>query len=197
MKILARYSFANGATVIRNEFSALFADVEEAIRKVDASTCLTKESKEKTMTGRMLYSPVCLNEQFKKHLNPKGWKNVKERCSYSTDYYVNGYHPAQRKIYPYRDMDFVKEKLGVEVQFGKYSFMVYNVCAKMTIFKNLGHISAGVEIVPVKELAEQMSTGVSYFEQFVWDLEHRGRADIDVPTLIVGIGVDDDFTAIE
>ena len=54
---------------------------------------------------------------------------------------------------------------------------------------NLGHILAGVEIVPVKELAEKMSTGVSYFEQFVWDLEHRGRADIDVPTLIIGIGI--------
>jgi len=81
------------------------------------------------------------------------------------------------------------KKLGVEVQFGKYSFMVYNVCAKMTIFKNLGYILAGVEIVPVKEFAEEMSTGVSYFEQFVWDLEKRGNADIDVPTLIIGIGV--------
>jgi len=41
--------------------------------------------------------------------------------------------------------------------------------------------------VPVKEFAEQMSTGVSYFEQFVWDLEERGVADIDIPVLIVGI----------
>ncbi len=87
----------------------------------------------------------------------------------------------------YRDMDFVKDKLGVEVQLGKYAFMVYNVCAKMTIFRNLGHITAGIEIVPVKSLAEQMSTGVSYFEQFVWDLQQRGRADIDVPVLILGI----------
>lgn len=84
-------------------------------------------------------------------------------------------------------MDFVKNKLGVEVQFGKYSFMVYNVCAKMTIFKKLGHIEAGIEVVPVKELADQMSTGVSYFEQFVWDLEQRGVADIDVPVMIIGI----------
>ena len=85
-------------------------------------------------------------------------------------------------------MDFVKEKLGVEVQFGKYAFMVYNVCAKMTIFRNLGHIDAGIEIVPIKELAEEMSTGVSYFEQFVWDLEQRGVSNIDVPALIIGIG---------
>ncbi len=86
-------------------------------------------------------------------------------------------------------MDFVKNDLGVEVQFGKYAFMVYSVCAKMTIFRNLGHIKAGIEIVPVKSLAEQMSTGVSYFEQFVWDLQKRGTADIDVPVLILGIDV--------
>ena len=86
-------------------------------------------------------------------------------------------------------MDFVKEKLGVEVQFGRYAFMVYNVCAKMTIFRNLGIIDTGIEIVPVKQFADQMSTGVSYFEQIVWDLLARGTADIDVPVLILGIDV--------
>ena len=103
------------------------------------------------MAGRMLYSPIALNEEFKKYLNPKGWKNVKERCEYSTRYYVNNYKPEEKKIYPFRDMDFVKGKLGVEVQFGKYAFMVYNICAKMTISKNLGHILVGIEIVQVKE----------------------------------------------
>jgi hypothetical protein len=90
----------------------------------------------------------------------------------------------------FREMDFVKSKLGVEVQFGKYAFMVYNVCAKMTIFKNLGHINAGVEIVPMKAFVAQMSTGVSYFEQFVWDLEQRGVSNIDIPVLILGIAAD-------
>ncbi|MCX6895909.1 MAG: BglII/BstYI family type II restriction endonuclease [Verrucomicrobia bacterium] len=87
----------------------------------------------------------------------------------------------------FRDMDFVKRKLGVEVQFGKYAFMVYNVCAKMTIFHKLGHINAGIEIVPIKRFADHMSTGVSYFEQFVWDLQHRGVSNIDIPVLIIGI----------
>ena len=82
---------------------------------------------------------------------------------------------------------FLKRHFAVEVQFGKYAFMVYNVCAKMTIFHKLGFIDTGVEIVPVKDFAEQMSTGVSYFEQFVWDLEQRGIADIDIPVLILGI----------
>jgi hypothetical protein len=61
--------------------------------------------------------------------------------------------------------------------------------SNLTIFHNLGVIDAGVEIVPVKSLADQMSTGVSYFEQFVWDLERRGVSDIDIPVLILGIDV--------
>ena len=48
-------------------------------------------------------------------------------------------------------------------------------------------IDAGIEIVPVKSMADDMSSGVSYFEQFVWDLETRGVSDIDIPVLIIGI----------
>ncbi len=87
----------------------------------------------------------------------------------------------------YREIDFVKEKLGVEVQFGKYAFMVYNVLAKMTIFHKRGIIEAGVEIVPMRRLAAEMSTGVSYFEQMKADLESRGVADLDIPVIVLGI----------
>jgi hypothetical protein len=75
--------------------------------------------------------------------------------------------------------------------------MVSNVCAKMTIFQKLGHISAGVEIVPMKAFVEQMSTGVSYFEQFVWDLESRGVSNIDIPVLILGIAADWEKTPLQ
>jgi len=65
--------------------------------------------------------------------------------------------------------------------------MVYNVAAKMTIFKNLSFIDTGMEFVPIKALADSMSSGVSYFEQFVWDLEKRGVSNIDIPVLILCI----------
>jgi hypothetical protein len=58
---------------------------------------------------------------------------------------------------------------------------------KMTIFHKLGVIDVGIEIAPITLFAEEMSTGVSYFEQFVWDLEHRGIADIDIPVLVLGV----------
>lgn len=139
----------------------------------------------------MLFSPTELNQAFKAGFSESGWKPVRVTCNYSDEYYVEGYEPTPLKgPKPFREMDFVKQKLGVEVQFGKYAFMVYNVCAKMTIFRNLGHIECGVEIVPVRGFTREMSTGVAYFEQFTWDLSTRRVGNIDIPVLILGIDAD-------
>jgi hypothetical protein len=193
MRIAGLYSFNNGKEVITKQHRSELEEVLQVIELVDAERCKTKVSKEKTMRDKVLYSPADLNEAFKEVFSAKDWVNHKVIAEYSKEYYVPGYKPpvrSGRESAPFRDMDFVKNKLGVEVQFGKYSFMVYNVCAKMTIFAKLGVIECGVEIVPVKGFAEEMSTGVSYFEQFVWDLEHRGVSDIDIPVLILGIDTD-------
>jgi hypothetical protein len=187
LRVAAQYSFKNGLEEITKRYSHLLPEIKEGIANIDAAQARTKISAEKTMFGRTLYSPVQLNEAFKKELYPKGWKNLKVDCEYPTTYYLEDYEIRSSLKGAFRDMDFVKDGLGVEVQFGKYSFMVYNVCAKMTIFRNLGFINCGIEIVPIKALASEMSTGVSYFEQFVWDLESRGTADIDIPVLILGI----------
>lgn len=188
MRIVGVYSFNNGKSVVNKRYPDLLKQVTSAIIKIDASTCKTKVSKEKTMTGKKLYSPAVLNKRLKAQLCPDGWCSIRVPCDYPTEFYVKGYS-AKKIRGSFREMDFVKQKLGVEVQFGKYSFMVYNVAAKMTIFRNLGHIDTGIEIVPVKAMSSHMSSGVSYFEQFVWDLEKRGISNIDVPVLILGIDV--------
>jgi len=188
MIIAAKYSF-NGGDTIETEYADLLQEVLDVIDSVDASECRTKTSEEITMLGKMLYSPVELNRAFDKSFKSKGWKKKRVQCIYPTHYYLPGYPIKPMHKGEFREMDFLKQGLGIEVQFGKYAFMVYNVCAKMTIFHNLGYIKSGIEIVPVKSFAEDMSSGVSYFEQFVWDLEKRGNADIDIPVLIFGIDV--------
>lgn len=187
MIIAGEFSFNGGREAVEEKYPHLLKEVKKAIAAVKANRHKTKKSSEKTMPGRLLYSPASLNKAFKKEFNGMGWINYKVKCEYPTDYYSQNYKAKGLNSGAFRDMDFVKEKLGVEVQFGKYAFMVYNVCAKMTIFRNLGAIDTGIEIVPVKQFADQMSTGVSYFEQFIWDLKARGVANIDVPVLILGI----------
>jgi len=190
MIIAGIYSFNGGQEFVDKHYPDLYEEVKQVIAGVNAIDHKTKVSKEKTSSGKMLYSPSSLNRAFKAEFAKyKDWKPKDVPCDYPTKYYTPEYKPKTKKGTngAFREMDFLKRKLGVEVQFGKYAFMVYNVCAKMTIFKKMGHIDCGIEIVPIKQLALQMSTGVSYFEQFVWDLEQRGIADIDTPVLIIGI----------
>ncbi len=190
MIIAARYSFCDGEKIIASKYPTFLKEIESCISQIDAKKCKTKIGKETTNKGVRLYSPVSLNNRFKKYLIPLGWEKKRVKCDYPLHHYVEGYDPKRMRKGAFREIDFLKEKLGVEVQFGKYSFMVYNVAAKMTIFRNLKYINMGIEIVPVKALASEMSSGVSYFEQFVWDLEQRGESNIDIPVLILGIDVD-------
>lgn len=193
MKIVAQYDFNGGKKAVEEKYNGAFRELVEVISLIDASLYKTKESTEKTMMGKMLFAPSEINKAFKREFLSKGWSSHKVSCDYSFGEYLDGYIPAKEShVKPFREMDFIKPgvKLGVEVQFGKYAFMVYNVCAKMTIFSRMGLIDTGIEIVPVKNFADDMSTGVSYFEQFAWDLHHRGISDIDIPVLIVGIDSD-------
>lgn len=193
MKIVATYDFNGGKSEVLQKYAAEFDQIKSVINAIDASLYKTKESTEKTMMGKMLFSPMELNKAFKREfakVENGNWSNYKVLCDYTYGEYTENYIKSQNsRGQPFRDMDFVKPntKLGIEVQFGKYAFMVYNVCAKMTIFSKMGVIDTGIEIVPVKNFADEMSTGVSYFEQIAWDLEHRGTSNIDVPVLILGI----------
>lgn len=176
MKVIDEYDHKGGKAYIEKNFPDELKEIYEAISKVDLSKHKTKVSREKTMRDKMLYSPVALNDSFTKEFESLNWSS----------------HENNRIKLPFdkgafREMDFIKNKLGVEVQFGKYAFMAYNVSAKMTIFHNKGLIIAGVEIVPMKKMADEMSTGVSYFEQIRWDLQARGVADIDIPVVVMGI----------
>lgn len=163
MRVLGVYDFNNAKETFdcNKDYKSVLKELVHAINSIDESKLKTKKSNEKNKKNKLLYSPVELNNEFKKLLTD--WKSYKEKCQYKTEYYIDGYKGSEEK--GFREMDFVKNKVGVEIQFGKYSFMVYNVCAKMTIFKNKKIINVGIEVVPIKEFAKEMSSGVSYFEE--------------------------------
>lgn len=58
-----------GKAFIAGKFPIELEEIYEVISKVDPSKYKTKVSKEKTMPGQMLYSPIELNKAFKKGLN--------------------------------------------------------------------------------------------------------------------------------
>lgn len=181
MKIDKLYSFNKGKENMEKNYNQELKDIFKIITQIDAFSHRTKESKEETKNGMMLYSPTQLNKTFKKNFEKLNWKKLKHSAIY------NSSDPEVSPTVAYREMDFVKNMVGVEVQFGKYAFMAYDIFSKMPIFRNEGYINVGVEIVPMKTFANYMSTGVSYYEQIIWDLEARGVSNIDIPVLVIGI----------
>lgn len=189
MIIAGRYSFKGGLETLKEKYTPLLREIEGIITKVDASKCETSESGETTKRGRALYNPKQINKAFVLLFSEKDWSRSKKvQCGYSTNFYTSECHQKPKFGHNrYRQMDFVKDKVGVEIQLGHYPFVMFDVCFKMPIFHKAGIINVGVEVIPVKSLDSEMSQGGARFENTVWDLEHRGVSDIDIPVLILGI----------
>ena len=191
MKVINTYSFKDGEKFLKDKHPGELQEVFDAINSLDAMLCLTKESKEKTKKGQVLLSPVDMNKYLKLVFHQRGWteksKTGKKRK------FAEPRHAFGKGRF--REMDGLKNKVGLEIQFGKYAFMGYDIFSKMIIFRNLKYIECGVEIVPSSELVKLMSTGVSSFDQLLVDFENRGESNIDVPVFILSIGLTDEEKA--
>ncbi len=97
----------------------------------------------------------------------------------------SGYTP----ILSYNQTDFVKERVAMEVQFGKYAFVAYDLFVKHLAFYVSDKIDVGVEILPMKSLQSQMSSGPGYYEGELYNLIRQGRGVPAVPLVIIGIDV--------
>jgi hypothetical protein len=84
----------------------LLLEIRKIIESVDAHACRTKESEEKTMPGKMLFSPPALNERFKELFSNRDWESVRVACDYPTEYYVEGYQAKPFCKGAFREMDF-------------------------------------------------------------------------------------------
>ena len=183
MKIENTYSFKGGEDFIKKYHPAELQEVIDTITSLDAISCLTKESKEKTKVGKLLLSPIDTNYTIKHIMYLKGW--TQKAKEHKKKVFAEPRHSFGKGRF--REMDGVKNKVGLEVQFGKYAFMGYDIFSKMIIFKKLGYIECGIEIVPSSNLVKHMSTGVSSFDQIMVDFKYRGESNIDIPVFVLGI----------
>ncbi len=164
MRKVHEYSHLGGAEILECRFHDVTLDIDAAIRSVDAEKVRIKISREKTKPGALLYSPPELNAAFRHELSLRGFHE--ERDKYAIE--VPGL--GTRIPGAFKQVDFVRDQVFAEVQFGKYAFMFYDL-AKFQYFYNQGRAAVGVEIVPCHRLQSQMSTGVSYGEQLIYDID--------------------------
>jgi hypothetical protein len=201
MKIIETYSHLNGLEFLMVHKPKLWKEIQKVIDAVDAKACRTKVSKEKTMSGKLLYSPIDMNAEFKRLLSAVKWEESR------VSYWVTKNEKLIRKIltldakeqkkeieeagespiYSYNQTDFVKERVAIEVQFGKYSFVAYDLFVKHLAFYVGDKIDVGIEILPMKSLQAHMSSGVAYYEGELYNVIRQGRGVPSVPLVILGI----------
>ncbi len=94
-----------------------------------------------------------------------------------------GYTP----IISYNQTDFVKDRVAIEVQFGKYAFVAYDLFVKHLAFYVRDQIDVGIEILPMKSLQKDMSSGPGYYEGELYNVIRNGRGVLAVPLVIIGV----------
>lgn len=201
MRIVEVYSHLNGREHILVHHPKMWEEIERVVKSVDANALRTKQSKEIRKQGQMLYSPIRLNKEFSTLLSAKGWHESR------TSYWVTVDAELIRKtmhlspddqrqeilaagkepIGSFNQTDFVKDRIAIEVQFGKYSFVAFDLFVKHMAFYVGNVIDVGVEILPMKELSAVMSSGVAYYERELYNVIRQGRGVPAVPLVLVGI----------
>lgn len=201
MKIAQKYSHLNGEEYLivhhKNEYDELI----QVIEAINAEVHKTKVSQEKNRKGELLYNPASLNQDFKERLSQLGWEERRRDFYVSTDFdIVNKIEPMEldeQKSFlesighplhkSYNQTDFIKNKIGVEVQLGKYFAVTYDLFVKHLAFYSGQIINIGVEIVPTKNMQLNMSSGPPWFEKEIHNVMRHGRTNPPVPLLIIGI----------
>lgn len=201
MKIERVYSHLNGEEFLLVHRKKLWDEVRAVIADIDAEACKTKVSQEKTKKGKMLYSPTVMNKHFHESLGHRGWdesrvgywvtadeKLIRKTLTMDADQQKQEIEAAGRRpIFSYNQTDFVKERVAVEVQFGKYAFVAYDLFVKHLAFYVRDQIDVGIEILPMKSMQEHMSSGPAYFEGELYNVIRNGRGVPAVPLVIIGV----------
>ena len=201
MRVAARYSHLNGEEFLLVHRKELWNEVLEVIESVDAEACRTKVSRERNMVGNLLYSPIDMNRAMAAGFKERGWaqrrqgfwvtaeeKIVRAIVNLSPDQQKVVIEEAgQEPIYSYNQTDFVKDRVAVEVQFGKYAFVAHDLFVKHMAFFVSDVIDVGIEILPMKELERNMSSGVPYYERDLLNVMRQGRGIPAVPLVLVGV----------
>jgi hypothetical protein len=201
MKIAAVYSHLNGLEYLMVHKPKLWAEVQSVIKEIDAVKCRTKVSREKRMIGKLKFDPKAMNREFHVRLHNKQWRE--NRVTYwvtkeekliratltktAADQKKEIEAHGEEAILSYNQTDFVKERVALEVQFGKYAFVAYDLFVKHLAFYVRDEIDVGIEILAMKSMQRGMSSGPGYYEGELYNVIRNGRGVPSVPLVIIGV----------
>lgn len=176
--------------------------IAETVASMDPVASRDKTSNEKTKLGEQVMSPKTMNDHFKTCFEARGYSSCR-LVTYNSDdpdvqirareipvderaaFFATSDVPVKKG---FTECDFVGHFNGVEVQFGKYSFVEEDK-ERLFEFMDLEIVTTGAIIIPMRSLLAEMSTGPSNW-QTVTNKWLRRRLDQRSPHPIAVFGID-------
>lgn len=168
--ISEEYSHIGGKEILASRYPALRNEIIHILTTTKIPPA-SKKSKEKTRAGQTVWSGHDFNKPLRTAFKSNGWKKRKLQLKHG-----------------YVECDFHKERIGLEVQFGKYAFVDTDF-SKFEIFHFNNIIDLCVEVIPSSELKKAMYTGPADFNQVIARIQAKGRNNPAVPIWIIGVNV--------
>ena len=181
MHISETFSHLNGLEFMTIRKPDLWQEIREIIAAVDADN---KKTRDRTHQ----YDPMEITAEFNRLLREVSWKEPhKALATVPTEHKWETEASEDVSIFSDNQTDFVKDRVAIEIHFRQSDFMSYDLFANHLAFYVGDQIDVGIEILPMKSLQSQMSSGVAYYEGGFYNVVRQGRGVPAVPLVLIGI----------
>jgi Rieske Fe-S protein len=137
MKIVQSYSHLNGLEFLQIHHAALWAELQQIVEDVPVPPYRTSAARQNVESVKLVFQQAFIHH---------GWEQ-----------------PSRDSDQVRADGNLVKDRVAVKVQFGD-ALNTSDLFAQHLVSYMRDEIDVGIEILPMKALQSQMSSGVAYYE---------------------------------
>ena len=201
MRIVEIYSHLNGVEFLSIRRPSLWREIKDRIEGLDISDCARTvlSSNDHLLQGQ--FSPTSVKDALNNRFEDLGWRKRAARFWVANDAELTrtvARMPVetQRRTIKFQgaepissllEVDHYKDRVAVQVQFDNPSKVAHDIYLTYMNFYGAGLIDVGIQVLAMKELETQMSSGVPYYERDLLNIIRQGRGVPAVPLVLMGI----------
>ena len=187
MIIATTYSHLGGLETLMINKSHLWNEIQAVISSIDAMQGLASQGNKVEKSEPVLYSYKDIASQFQVHFNSLAWTEGRVDPGVAVDIKREVEEASLDPFFEFCQTDFLKKRCSVGVQFEQCPCAAKDIFARHLAFYVKDQIDVGIEILPMKSLQSQMSSGPSYYEGELYNVIRNGRGVPSVPLVIIGV----------
>ena len=190
MHIVEIYSHQNGREYLEIHKPTLWSEIITAINTFDVPHPVGGD-------GAIVHKLAELEAQFATQLILLGWRSAPPVLQEAQILQPVGYAGSVAEMYPLSAMPdtavadrgdkLFKERIGVALHFQQWPSATYEVFAHHMTAYQFDVIDVGIEILPMKSMSAEMSSGICYYEGELYNVLRHGRGTPAVPLVLIGV----------